>query len=1585
MQKYLSILFLSVIISITGVAQTELIVNGDFSNGGNNWAILGSYWYTTTTFTCTSSAPGYAYVGTSTGGGANSTVGSIYQQILIPSSANNATLKFKFSINTDETTSANDLVQVQLRDVNMNLLYTFTQLSNLNGVSPSTGCQPYQSSPVFSIPSTYFGQTIRINFQTASNATLPTRFRIDDISVTYTTASCTPVSNGTTQPQSQNISQGSTATFNVSVNGTPPFSYFWYKNGAFTGTSTLNTSNTTNTYTTPPLGSSDDGDTYYCLINNCNDLNQTQSNTATINVTAACTTPTSPSGLSASTVSSSQINLSWTDNSNNENGFEIERSTSPGSSFGYIGSVNGNVNNFSNTTGLSNGITYYYRVRACCNTNCSNYSNEANATTSASVPTVNSITFTNIIENHRGINREFNLYSGNPGINNNPIKICADGSTSTYIKVNVSNISGISFRILNELQEPISNTERDGVLGLQYVFGGNNVEVSFTHPKYMSDILSFSRRFTLQVLYNGFVINGAEYPIDIYRAPIMFVHGLWGDKTSFQGKRNDNGVIFEALRQNMYPYFNSNPDVESRAPLFWFVDYSNINSAAGHFSDYDNTVENEIKDFFFHLRSKGFSCAKVDLICHSMGGIVSRLYLQSLSYKNDVNKFITINTPHNGTQSSNFLLSEDGREVKEFLNQGGFWIAASLLADMPCDLGAIEDLSVQSTAINLLNNFTNSNLYRSNNIPTHVISSSDLPEDCDYWVTCLNKNDDLITKKSTSAYNERHPSNELSPSDFANLLYNGEENDLIVPIRSQQNGASKFSRFENISHSDILDNPYENILSKIKELLTANPNNQNLFGTDGFRPSNLTITFLRPAFGNKLFARNSTNEEYNLSLQVLNEGGINSTDTLKVQVSGSPNLEKIKLTAGNSTYPIVYYSSSESDTAIFSIPLDTAIDGSLFLMAQGYDTSSYVIESHTSKYIQPIALLDSIKLNDDSLEVSINETKKLYITGFYNDNKQREISFPMNLIVSVVDTAILGVDSNLIIHPKNIGQTNIIVSFEGKEDFINVTISNAQEVFNSNFIADNFSVCQGNSIQFENKTRGNATYEWIFEGGTPQTSTASNPLVFYNTPGKYSVTLISHFSSESDTLSVASLIEVGIQNRTIQSGSWNSPETWGCLNIPSLNDSAIIASGDTIIMDASVQIKRLHIESGGLLQINDSSKTLVVGDTALKTSELLSDGELKITNGVLKVNGSVNIATGSSFSMSGGKLIIDGNTGEQSTSIADGQHLFNVNTSNDKFNLSGGTLQFINPPLGANSQTINCPYNFSASTTLMFGDGVSTTASNNPNGFGGNLLPNEIGKLIFDPATSQNNRIFKNLNPLIIRGSCEVRSGNFVQQEYLQILNGININSGLVGKYLFNDNVVDSSGNNNDGTINNGTFFTDDRFGNPNSAIQLDGADDYIGLASGNSTSLNITGDFTVSFWVNTSDNSGSLASLGDNVNVNSGGYLSCINGGNVGDGLVGISTRGNWTGSVNNISDNNWHHVVYSLKNDTLLIYVDNALDKQVTGVLSPLSWNGNRVIGCRSDLIMNAATNYQGEFDDLFIYNRALTPNEINYLFTH
>jgi len=90
--------------------------------------------------------------------------------------------------------------------------------------------------------------------------------------------------------------------------------------------------------------------------------------------------PAPPSGLTAASSASSQINLSWTDNSVNENGFSLERS--PNGIDGWLEVAFASANTTSLTdTGLNPNTIYYYRVSAYNVIGSSSYSNISSATT----------------------------------------------------------------------------------------------------------------------------------------------------------------------------------------------------------------------------------------------------------------------------------------------------------------------------------------------------------------------------------------------------------------------------------------------------------------------------------------------------------------------------------------------------------------------------------------------------------------------------------------------------------------------------------------------------------------------------------------------------------------------------------------------------------------------------------------------------------------------------------------------------------------------------------------------------------------------------------------------------------------------------------------------------------------------------------------------------------------------------------------------------------------------------------------------------------------------------------------------------
>ncbi|UII25515.1 fibronectin type III domain-containing protein [Fulvivirga maritima] len=102
-------------------------------------------------------------------------------------------------------------------------------------------------------------------------------------------------------------------------------------------------------------------------------------------------TPSAPDNLVATAASNNTINLTWEDNATNETGFEVYRTTSStGQNYTLIATTEAEISTYSDNQLFGNN-TYYYRVRAIGPGSNSDYSNQASATTSNSVPTLSTI------------------------------------------------------------------------------------------------------------------------------------------------------------------------------------------------------------------------------------------------------------------------------------------------------------------------------------------------------------------------------------------------------------------------------------------------------------------------------------------------------------------------------------------------------------------------------------------------------------------------------------------------------------------------------------------------------------------------------------------------------------------------------------------------------------------------------------------------------------------------------------------------------------------------------------------------------------------------------------------------------------------------------------------------------------------------------------------------------------------------------------------------------------------------------------------------------------------------------------------
>lgn len=166
------------------LAANELISNGKFEGTPPlpQWTLSGNF-QANSTFSSYNSSPGYAYLADFSGNPANSISGTMYQQFTIPSNATSLSLSFWTRISTSETTTtlANDTMSVSvMNSTGTTTLQSLSTYSNLNSSASYV-------QRTFSLSRSLIGQTVRLMFSAANNASLATTFRVDDVSLNAVT------------------------------------------------------------------------------------------------------------------------------------------------------------------------------------------------------------------------------------------------------------------------------------------------------------------------------------------------------------------------------------------------------------------------------------------------------------------------------------------------------------------------------------------------------------------------------------------------------------------------------------------------------------------------------------------------------------------------------------------------------------------------------------------------------------------------------------------------------------------------------------------------------------------------------------------------------------------------------------------------------------------------------------------------------------------------------------------------------------------------------------------------------------------------------------------------------------------------------------------------------------------------------------------------------------------------------------------------------------------------------------------------------------------------------------------------------
>ncbi|MGO8765627.1 MAG: LamG-like jellyroll fold domain-containing protein, partial [Limisphaerales bacterium] len=225
----------------------------------------------------------------------------------------------------------------------------------------------------------------------------------------------------------------------------------------------------------------------------------------------------------------------------------------------------------------------------------------------------------------------------------------------------------------------------------------------------------------------------------------------------------------------------------------------------------------------------------------------------------------------------------------------------------------------------------------------------------------------------------------------------------------------------------------------------------------------------------------------------------------------------------------------------------------------------------------------------------------------------------------------------------------------------------------------------------------------------------------------------------------------------------------------------------------------------------------------------------------------------------------------------------------------------------------------------------------------------------------------------------------------------------LVAHYAFddtNDIGLDSSGNGYNLDFNGGDAIasTNDAEAG-NGAAYFDG-NGFLTYSTPPASILNtLAGDFSLSFWIKTTQNTGDENGPGyfgsGIVAADIPGLYNDVIPAALDGGEIGINTGGpggdDTLDSAADINDGNYHHVVVTRSEETgeKDIYIDGVLNNSDFATMNPLSDIRSVAVGCAIDASqtnpnnMNPNQYFQGELDDLQLYAGILSSSQVAALY--
>jgi pimeloyl-ACP methyl ester carboxylesterase len=400
----------------------------------------------------------------------------------------------------------------------------------------------------------------------------------------------------------------------------------------------------------------------------------------------------------------------------------------------------------------------------------------------------------------------------------------ADGLTKLLLRFECDRPGTVTFNLENTALGTLTQIDGSPLLGETTTSQVGSKHLAFalyTVPDQATEadnIVDFSASFT----GDSFAQAAAE--VKLVQTPVLLVHGLWG-----------NGNTWEALRKR----FNQD-GIEARKVVYWDATLK----AAAPFATYKGRVYQTAKDALTALRGRGIAVTQVDVVAHSMGGIITRMDVnESESHSIDsfgaghFRRVITVNTPHWGTPAAEFLLTlaKNAKGLSGLLARNG----------NPVDLGAVEDLS--SSRFAGKSGIEAAGATQGLSLPsvaftTFVTRTSEFSEDiatlykvCRFWIANFltdAENEELKTVLCGDMITNDDDNITIANRLFFNFLSDG-----VVSFESQLGGCSKWLALGGITHTDVPNN--DGLADRIIEILKGSVSQLSVAGFPAVTGSDL--------------------------------------------------------------------------------------------------------------------------------------------------------------------------------------------------------------------------------------------------------------------------------------------------------------------------------------------------------------------------------------------------------------------------------------------------------------------------------------------------------------------------------------------------------------------------------------------------------------------------------------------------------------------------------------------------------------------------------------------------------------------------